>query len=167
MITPEIIFKQAQKTEALTIRNIALKAWIPTYKKILSEEQLNFMFEKWYNIAELESLIENKSQNFIIEFYNGKPIGFAAYSKLDTTKYKLNKIYILPDFQGKKLGGGLLLEIEKTCKQKGAKILQLNVNRYNKAKDFYLAMNYIIVAEEDIPIGNYFMNDYIMEKNLE
>ena len=52
-------------------------------------------------------------------------------------------------------------------KHNGAKILQLNVNRFNKAKDFYLAMGYKIIAEEDIPIGNYFMNDYIMEKNLE
>jgi diamine N-acetyltransferase len=167
MEEPIVNFKPAQKEDAFTIRKIAIEAWIPTYKPILSEEQLNFMFEKWYSIGELENLIDNQTQNFIIEFYNTIPVGFAAYSAYNSTNFKLNKIYVLPNYHGKKLGYCLLTEIEKICKDQGAEILQLNVNRYNKAKDFYLAMGYNIIAEDDIPIGNYFMNDYIMEKKLE
>ena len=31
---------------------------------------------------------------------------------------------------------------------------------------FYEKMGFEIVAEEDIPIGDYFMNDYVMRKPL-
>jgi diamine N-acetyltransferase len=167
MIEPIVHFKKVIKQDAKLIREIALDAWIDTYKPILSIEQLNYMFEKWYSIVELEKLIESKEQIFTIEYYNQIPVGFAAYSVVETTKFKLNKIYVLPTYQGKKLGAGLLFEIETICKHNGAKILQLNVNRFNKAKDFYISQGYKIIAEEDIPIGDYFMNDYIMEKNLE
>jgi hypothetical protein len=40
------------------------------------------------------------------------------------------------------------------------------VNRYNNAKSFYEKMGFAIVREEDIPIGPYWMNDYVMRKAL-
>ena len=44
--------------------------------------------------------------------------------------------------------------------------LELNVNRHNKAINFYKKLGFIITMEEDIDIGNgYYMNDYVM--NLE
>lgn len=160
-------FKEAHKSDAIIIRDLATLAWIPTYSSILSDEQLHFMFEKWYNLNELSTIIENKSQNFILEFLGNEAVGFASYSILEVGIFKLNKIYLNPKFQGLKLGKQLLQKVERTCMEKGGHILQLNVNRYNKAKDFYLAMGYRIIAEDDIPIGEFFMNDYIMEKNLE
>ena len=46
----------------------------------------------------------------------------------------------------------------------GGTKLELNVNRYNKARFFYLKQGFIMIGEEDIEIGEgYFMNDYIME----
>jgi hypothetical protein len=49
-------------------------------------------------------------------------------------------------------------------REQGGRILRLNVNRYNKARQFYERMGFAVVREEDVPIGNnYFMNDYVME----
>lgn len=46
-----------------------------------------------------------------------------------------------------------------------ATVLELNVNRQNKARIFYEKFGFVIVEEKDIPIGNgYFMNDYVMQK---
>ena len=45
--------------------------------------------------------------------------------------------------------------------------LTLNVNRFNKAIDFYLKNGFKIIKEENIEIGNGFlMEDYVMEKIL-
>ena len=50
----------------------------------------------------------------------------------------------------------------------GAKKLSLNVNRQNQAAHFYQKAGFSITATEDIDIGNgYYMNDYIMEKDLQ
>ena len=45
--------------------------------------------------------------------------------------------------------------------------LELNVNRYNKARQFYETIGFVVVKEEDIDIGSgYFMNDYVMNLSL-
>ncbi|GAB3820696.1 hypothetical protein GCM10028895_21410 [Pontibacter rugosus] len=51
-------------------------------------------------------------------------------------------------------------------KQLGAAILDLNVNRYNNAKAFYERCGYQVYVQEDIAIGPYWMNDYVMRKEL-
>jgi hypothetical protein len=46
--------------------------------------------------------------------------------------------------------------------------MRLNVNRQNKAVDFYRHMGMYKLAEGDFPIGQgYYMNDYIMALDIE
>lgn len=161
-----ITYKPAKTEDAFLIRNLAENAWIPTYEPILSKEQLNFMFEKWYSINELKKLIQTNEQRFFIQLQNEIPVGFAAISAISEKDYKLNKIYIHPEKKGKGLGKDFILFIENLLKSIGAEFLQLNVNRYNNAYFFYLKMGFQVIKEEDIPIGNYFMNDYLMQKKL-
>ncbi len=161
-----ISYRNASINDVETIKLLAEKAWIPTYKPILSEEQLNFMFEKWYSKNEIERLIKSNEQEFFLQLENNLPIGYSSISSINPNVYKLNKIYILPNLKGQGLGKLFLNYIEDEVRKKGGKILELNVNRYNTAYHFYLKMGYIVIKEEDIPIGNYFMNDYIMQKDL-
>lgn len=43
----------------------------------------------------------------------------------------------------------------------------IHVNRYNKARTFYEHLGMSITKQGDYDIGNgYFMNDYIMEKEI-
>ena len=95
-------------------------------------------------------------------------VGFASYAPTkESGVYKLHKIYVLPNQQGKGLGKTIVDFIVNDIKPQGAKKLLLNVNRNNKAKSFYERLGFTVIKEEDIDIGNnYFMNDYVMEKNL-
>jgi hypothetical protein len=47
-----------------------------------------------------------------------------------------------------------------------AMALDLNVNRFNPAQHFYKKLGFKIIGEEDVPIGQYFMNDYVMRLEL-
>jgi hypothetical protein len=42
----------------------------------------------------------------------------------------------------------------------------LNVNRNNPAIDFYKKMKYQIIETVDIPLDKFWLNDYIMKKDL-
>ena len=98
------------------------------------------------------------------------PVGFAAYSPRseDQDIYKLHKLYCLPAEHGKGYGKTLIQAVEQAVTSAGKKILELNVNRHNKAKSFYEKQGYSVIYEEDIKIGNGFeMNDYVMRKELE
>jgi ribosomal protein S18 acetylase RimI-like enzyme len=96
------------------------------------------------------------------------PVGFASYSEVNPSIYKLHKIYILPNQQGFGIGKQVIDYIIDDIQQRGATALQLNVNRNNPAKNFYEKIGFEVVRSEDGDIGNgYFMNDYIMEKKLQ
>ena len=74
---------------------------------------------------------------------------------------------MLPAQQGKSIGKLLLHHVIDLVKAKGAKTLLLNVNRNNKAKEFYEHLGFKVISEEDIDIGEgYFINDYIMSYKL-
>ena len=63
----------------------------------------------------------------------------------------------------------LFMTVEKYVRKQASLpcAIELNVNRQNPAVDFYLHMGMHIDRQGDFPIGNgYFMNDYIMKKEL-
>lgn len=145
------------------IQNLANIIWPVTYGDILNAQQLDYMMELIYSKPSLQKQMQ-KGQQFIVAFDKEQPVGFAAYSPKENNPqvYKLHKLYILPSQQGKGVGRHLLQFIIQGISP--ANILQLNVNRHNKALHFYEKAGFKIIGEEDIAIGNdFYMNDYVME----
>ncbi|HXO74024.1 MAG TPA: GNAT family N-acetyltransferase [Puia sp.] len=149
-----------------TIGFLAQQIWPETYGAILPAEQLQYMLNLFYSPASLRrQMVEEQHQFLIVEQDEEEAIGFASWSvAAEPGVYKLHKLYVLPGQQGKGLGRALLQYIFEAIQPEGATILRLNVNRYNKARQFYEKMGFTVVKEEDVAIGNnYFMNDYVME----
>lgn len=167
-----MVIRYAQKNELHLIRKIAFETWPIAYKNILSDDQLAYMLKMMYDLDVLVTQQAHLNHHFILAFdESGNEKGFACYSKeikSPTAKYKLHKLYILPTQQGKKTGTMLLNFVLKEIKKTEERaIIQLNVNRHNKALDFYLKHGFSIIHEEDNDIGaGYFMNDYVMHKEL-
>lgn len=157
-----------QKHELSLTRNLAEKIWPSAYGTILSKEQLSYMLNWMYSIETLEKSFD-KGNEFYCAFDNDLPLGFLELEFLNENPntVKLQKIYVLPSEQKNGLGTKLLQFGLIRSKNKGAKRIILQVNRDNKAVDFYLKNNFSIISEEDFPIGNgYYMNDYVMGKTL-
>lgn len=148
------------------IRELTFKVWPQTYAPILSKEQIEYMLEIMYSEESLQ-LQMDEGAAFIIVYDDAEPVGFASFQETEPQLWKLHKIYILTSQQGKGTGKFTLDYIINHIKEKNAKTLQLQVNRYNKAKDFYEKLGFSVKKIADFDIGNgYFMNDYVMEKKL-
>ena len=159
--------RQATARDLPAILQLAEATWAPTYSSILSQDQIVYMFGEIYAEEALARQMQ-AGQTFLLLLENGRPAGFAAYSVRNEAEgiYKLNKLYLLPECQGKGYGKALLSAVEVAVKRNGARLLDLNVNRHNSAKQFYERCGYRVHAQEDIPIGPYWMNDYVMRKAL-
>ncbi|MCC9138188.1 GNAT family N-acetyltransferase [Pontibacter silvestris] len=159
--------REARLSDIPTINLLAEKIWEPTYREVLTKEQIDYMFEVIYTPEALQQQMQ-EGQTFLLLFEDEQAIGFAAFSVKDLQEkvYKLNKIYLLPNKQGKGFGKLMITSVEEKVKALGAAVLDLNVNRYNKAKQFYENCGYQEHMQEDIPIGPYWMNDYVMRKVL-
>ena len=160
-----IKIRTAEISDLETIRRLAYNTWPSAYEQILGKAQLDYMLDKIFSATALRHQLTVLEHHFILVFENKKPIAFAAFSPhLNPFVYHLNKIYVLPDRQGKKIGKQILDYVIAEIKKCGATSLQLNVNRYNSALHFYEKQGFTIIREEDIDIGEgYFMNDYVME----
>jgi GNAT superfamily N-acetyltransferase len=150
------------------MRRIAEGTWWETYSAILSQEQIAFMLAELYAIDTISEQIKTGSQHYLLLMEDDKAVAFAAYAPRVESKdtYKLHKLYCLPQTQGKGYGKILMDAVINNIKASGGQVLELNVNRYNKALVFYEKMGFRTIREEDVPIGPYWMNDYVMCKQL-
>jgi GNAT superfamily N-acetyltransferase len=149
------------------IQELTNQIWPATYLSILTQEQLDYMIAMMYNTEELTRQLTS-NHTFLLIWDDERAIGFAGYSpKEEAGMYKLNKIYLHPDYQGKGAGKFLLNIVIDEVKATGATMLELNVNKYNKARFFYEKIGFEVYEEKDIDIGNgYWMNDFVMRKVL-
>jgi GNAT superfamily N-acetyltransferase len=146
------------------IQAIAEKTWWPTYSSILTEVQISYMLKAIYSTEPLLKAMTTNSQTFILLSDEHGAQGFASFGKRsgETNVFKLHKLYVLPENHGKGYGKILMDDVKKRITAEGSNTLDLNVNRYNKARTFYEKIGFQIIAEEDVPIGPYWMNDYVM-----
>ncbi|CCH53562.1 GCN5-related N-acetyltransferase [Fibrisoma limi BUZ 3] len=152
------------------IIELQTKIWEPTYRPILSQEQIAYMFDRMYSPDALNRQMTEQGHEFILAETSpdDRLLGFASFSVIEDNRElcKLHKIYVLPETQGTGLGRQLLTAVEDRCREQGGRELLLNVNRHNKARAFYEKQGFQVRYEEDIPIGPYWMNDYVMGKLL-
>jgi len=148
------------------IHPLAEEIWWPTYRDILKSEQIRFMLDNMYSIDALKKQ-QAVGTEFLLAERDTKEVAFAGYSyKEENDKLSIHKLYVHPSEQGKGTGKSLIHHIELTAKNLGIGILELNVNRHNKALNFYKKLGFEIFKEEDIPYYQYWMNDFILQKRL-
>ena len=157
----------AEEEDLWLVRELAEQIFPVTYQEIVETKQIIYMMDLIYSPEALVSQLD-AGQVFHILYYETEPAGFASYTPFpEAGKFKLNKIYLDPKLQGKGLGKYLLQDMISRVKNDGGTELQLNVNRFNRAKGFYENMGFSILKEELLDIGNgYFMDDYVMHINI-
>lgn len=160
-----IAIRKATAAEMPIITELAERIWPQNYSEYISEAQLRYMLNKMYNQQELLAQ-HNNGYTFFIASEANEDVGFACVAVLDEDEqsYKLHKLYVLSSMHGKGLGKLLVNQAVNLVVAQGGKSLQLNVNRNNKATNFYLKMGFNIKETVDIAIGDgFYMNDYVME----
>lgn len=151
-----------------SIKHIAYATWPVAYADILSSEQLAYMLELMYSKDALDLQFEQGHHFFMIE-RNGQPLGFAGiqHDHRASKKTRLHKLYVLPGTQGSGAGKQLLGAVVSAARAANDTAIELNVNKFNPAKDFYLSAGFQIVRDEVLHIGKgYVMDDHVLEFTL-
>ena len=146
------------------IRRIAAVAFPATYRDLLSPGQLDYMMEWMYSPENLRRQMA-EGHVYYIAYKDGTPCGYLSVQPEAEDLYILQKIYILPRFQGVHAGSFLFRKAIEHIKQlhPAPCRMELHVNRHNKAVKFYERMGMRKLREGDFEIGGgFYMNDYIM-----
>lgn len=162
----------AQAHELPILEQLARQIWPSTYQDIISPEQIEFMLRWMYSTETLQAQL-NENHEFYLLSYQQQDLGFLAlewFPKDAESKQhilKINKLYILNQLQGKGFGKALIQKAIQRAGETHSTEIILQVNKANKAKDFYQHLGFYIKEEAVFDIGNGFvMDDYIMAYSL-
>ena len=157
--------RQAAKDDITLIHELACQAFPATYRDLLSREQIDFMMDWMYSPANLEKQMEEGHVYFIAS-HEGKDCGYLSVQPEGPGVFHLQKIYVLPGFQGLHIGSFLFRHAISYIRSIHPEpcLMRLNVNRDNtRAVEFYQRMGMRTLERGDFHIGpGYYMTDYIM-----
>ena len=169
--TAPLLIRRASQGDIPLIRSLADTAFRDTYREILSPAQMEYMMDWMYSETSLQRQMEQEGHVYFIAEYGGSPCGYVSVQPLgrqedDAFLFELQKIYLLPEYQHLHIGRRLydhICDFVRGSANGYPCRIELHVNRYNKAVDFYKRLGMEILRTGDFPIGHgYFMNDYIM-----
>ncbi len=178
MLSPEqsaLSVRRASDNDIPLIRSLADEAFRDTYREILSPDQLEYMMDWMYSEQSLRRQMGQDGHVYFIAEYFEKPCGYVSVQPLGLQEdgaflFELQKIYLLPAFQGMGIGRKLYAHVASFVRRAANGWpcrIELHVNRNNKAVDFYKHLGMEILRTGDFPIGHgYYMNDYIMGVSL-
>lgn len=158
---------KANESDIPTINFIAKEVWPVAYKNVIPQEQIAFMLEWMYSPGSLHKQMIEERCNFFILLDDERPMGFASYSKISPSIFKLHKLYIITTSQKRGYGKRLLDVVFNEVQAAGGGDIQLQVNKKNPAINFYKKIGFEILKEDVFDIGHGFvMDDYIMTKKV-
>lgn len=166
----EIHIEKASQEDLQTIHDMAQVVFRHTYREILSPDQMEYMMDMMYSMPNLVQQLHD-GHHYYIAYADGVPNGYVSvqYDGADgegIEVFHLHKIYVMPEAQGKGIGIRLFDTVVGHVQDAASGVparIELNVNKYNKAVDFYRHLGMRVLVEEDFPIGNgYYKTDYIM-----
>lgn len=164
----DLTLRTATLADCRLIHDLAWQVFPATYRDILTPGQIDYMMEWMYSEPNIARQMTDEGHVYMLAVRGGEPVGYVSVQP-EGRDWHLQKIYVLPTAQGTHCGSflfGAATDYIRRAAQ-GPCTMRLNVNRYNRALDFYLHMGMHIESEGDFDIGGgYFMNDYILAMQL-
>jgi len=159
----------ATEADLSAIAKLAGIIWRACYPGIITHEQIDHMLAQMYALDTTRDEIQSQGIRYDRLLVGDEFVGFASYGPMEQAAiFKLHKLYLLPELQGRGLGSLLLQHCEREVRRLGARRLILSVNKRNsKAIAAYQRNGFVTVESVVTDIGHGFvMDDFIMAKEL-
>jgi ribosomal protein S18 acetylase RimI-like enzyme len=116
------------------LQQIGRQTFAETFTAGNSEENLKKYLDEGFSIAKLTTELSNPDSEFYFAFFNGKVIGYLklnmgqAQTELkDAKALEIERIYVLQEFHGKKIGQLLYKKALEVAKARNADYVWLGV----------------------------------------
>lgn len=105
--------RKATSTDCELIHKLAWQIFPETYKEILSKEQTEYMMEWMYSIENIRKQMEEEEHVYFIAYEECEAAGYVSIQPQGKDLFHLQKIYVLPYYQGAHCGSFLFREAVK------------------------------------------------------
>jgi ribosomal protein S18 acetylase RimI-like enzyme len=177
MVKPEINIKRATPEDAHLISHLSKITFEDTFGGTCTDEDMQSFVENSFSTTAVLNELKDENDFYFIAYYNNVAAGYLRL-KEDYTEYsavkkyfalELKRIYVLKEYQSKKIGAALMTYALQFASQKKYEVLWLGVWEHNeKAKLFYKKWGFTNTGDtHDFPIGNTPQTDNWLIKFIE
>ena len=162
LILPAVQHSQIEKIGAL-----AEEIWNEHYQSILSQEQIDYMVEKFQSVKAITVQMREEGYQYFLLELSDEDAGYMAI-KVEEDRLFLSKLYLRKSARGQGVASEAMRYLENLCRQNGLSAIWLTVNKHNLGSiAVYEHLGFQKSYEQAADIGGGFvMDDHIMEKRI-
>ncbi len=169
-----ILIRPARQKDLGLLRKIAIKTSVDTFAEFNTPENMEFFLRQAYDPAQLEKEWNEEGSIYYLAWDERLLVGFSrlrlndeAKSYLGKNTVELQRLYVHPDHQGKKIGSMLMQKALDHAQARGYEWLWLGVWERNfKAQEFYTKWGFVKFAEHVFQMGDDPQTDWLLKKKI-
>ena len=175
MSDSEFSLRPGLPDDAPVLSALAARTFVDTFREHHSPENLAAFTEGAYNLAKIQSELQDGDRDWFIAEQAGEAVGYAlmrwghrepCVGGADPV-VELERLYALVAFQGRGLGPALMQACVDLALMKGARTMWLGVwERNTRALAFYAKWGFRDVGAHRFLVGSDDMTDRILEREL-
>ncbi|WP_110932867.1 GNAT family N-acetyltransferase [Paenibacillus bouchesdurhonensis] len=161
------LMKIDTEKEIASLAHLASEIWHEYFITIISNEQIDYMIEKFQSVPALTDQMTNQDYEYYFMTIQDNPVGYLGV-KPEEGKLFLSKFYIQQEHRGKGYASQAMELLVDICRNRNLAAIWLTVNRHNTSTiAVYEKKGFKTVRTQAADIGNGFvMDDYVMEKEI-
>ena len=109
--------RKATTEDCALIRKLAQQVFPNTYRDILTPEQIDYMMEWMYSEKNIRKQMEEEGHVYLLAYEECEAVGYVSVRPEGKDLFHLEKIYVLPYFQGAHCGSFLFHEAIRYIKE--------------------------------------------------
>jgi ribosomal protein S18 acetylase RimI-like enzyme len=169
-----IILRSISVKDVVGLQEIGQQTFFETFESGNTEENMKNYLEEGFSINKLTTELENKNSEFYFAELDNHVIGYLKlnYGESQTelqedSALEIERIYVLKDFHGKKVGQLLYEKAISIAKQKNVDYVWLGVWEENlRAINFYKKNGFIEFDKHIFRLGNDEQTDIMMKLKI-
>ncbi len=169
-----VTIRKASISDLETIQEIGKRTFIETFTEVNTPENMDNYIQENFNAQQIALEINNPESAFYLAILDHQAI---AYLKLNfgnaqteirsSQAMEIQRIYVLKNFHGKKIGQLLLNKAVKIGQESGVETIWLGVWKKNhKAIQFYNNNDFVEFDQHNFTLGNDVQTDLLMELRI-
>lgn len=174
VMTNQLHIKKLTLNDIYTLQTLGKQTFFETFVGTCTDEDMQKYLEESFNLAQLESELNNPEMLFYSAELNGETLGYlkvnfgSAQTELqDPSAVEIQRIYVLNQYHGKGVGQALFQHALSLAEQFKADYIWLGVWENNfKAQNFYRKNGFVEFDKHTFMVGDDAQTDILMKKVL-
>lgn len=173
-LVEEVIIRKGFQCDLLRLQRIGRQTFSETFADANTEENMQKYLDEGFSIEKLTEELSNHDSQFYFAELNDKTIGYlklnigSSQTELkDNKAIEIERIYVLKEFQGKKVGQLLYDKVIQIAMNANVEYVWLGVWEENpRAINFYKRNGFIEFDKHIFRLGDDIQTDLLMKLEL-